>query len=88
MRETLEEEALHKIRKGELSVRKASATFAIPKTTLLDKVSGRCSDYAKSGPPGVLSDDEERLLVEWLINMSKIWYGQTRQQLSMVVKKF
>ncbi|CAG2246721.1 unnamed protein product [Mytilus edulis] len=41
---------------------------------------------ARSGPSPVLFDSEEEMLVHWVIDMAKIGYGQTRQQLLYTVK--
>ena len=41
---------------------------------------------ARSGPPPILTKDEEAELVEWVINMNRIGYGRTKDQLNLTVK--
>ncbi|CAG2225331.1 unnamed protein product [Mytilus edulis] len=69
-----------------MSIRSASRQYNVPKTTSIDKLNGRSSLQARSGPSPVLFDSEEEMLVHWVIDMAKIGYGQTRQQLLYTVK--
>ncbi|KAJ8046390.1 Jerky protein-like-like [Holothuria leucospilota] len=79
-------ECIKKIQQGELGVKAASREYSIPKTTLLDKLSGRRPIISTQGPPPVLSSEEELKLVRWILHMSKIGYGQTRHELCATVK--
>ena len=81
------EMAVEKIQLGEISVQEASRTYEIPKTTLLDKVHGRSPLQARQGPSPILTDKEESELVTWFIQMSKIGYGRSKQELALMVKK-
>lgn len=81
------EKALHRIKKGEISIRKASAIYSIPKTTILDRTSGRISVRATPEAKTVLRKGEEDELVDWLKGMARIGYGQSRAQLQDVVKR-
>lgn len=63
-----------------VSVRKASETYNVPRSTLSDRVSGRVLPGAKSGPPKVLTDEEEEELVSFLSRLSDIGYPKTRKQ--------
>ncbi|CAC5414167.1 unnamed protein product [Mytilus coruscus] len=66
-----------------MSIRSASRQYNVPKTTIIDKLNGRSCLQAISGPnPG----SEEEMLVQWVIDMAKIGYGQTKQQLLYTVK--
>ncbi|XP_071840675.1 uncharacterized protein [Apostichopus japonicus] len=80
-------EALNKIQNGGNSVRATSKQYNIPKTTLLDKLSGRRPVYTTQGPKPVMTPEEETWLEKWLLSMSKIGYGQTRRELCLTVKK-
>jgi hypothetical protein len=62
--------ALEEVQRG-MSVRKAAATYNIPRTTLLDLKNGLYSVHAKSGPATVLTEQEEALLSEWLIELCR-----------------
>ena len=63
-----------------VSVRKASETYNVPRSTLSDRVSGHVLPGAKSGPPKVLTDEEEEELVSFLSRLSDIGYPKTRKQ--------
>jgi hypothetical protein len=76
-----------KKKKAILSQRGASRRYNVPKSTIIDKHYGKSSLHSRSGPKSVLSETDENIIVEWLINMAKIGYGQTRQQLLSAVKK-
>ena len=41
----------------------------------------------RHGPSPVLTEEEESELVSWVIKMAKIGYGQTRIQVTEMVKK-
>ncbi|CAC5367642.1 unnamed protein product [Mytilus coruscus] len=69
-----------------MSIRSASRQYNDPKTTIIDKLNGRSSLQARSGPNPVLYECEEEMLVHWVIDMAKIGYGQTKQQLLYTVK--
>ena len=77
--------ALAAVRNG-MSKKRASIVFQVPRTTLLDKLAGRVPEKARSGPSPVLTMSEERVLVEYLILMSKIGYPMTRKDLVNEVK--
>ncbi|VDI22166.1 Hypothetical predicted protein [Mytilus galloprovincialis] len=78
--------AVQMVENKAMSIRSASRQYNVPKTTIIDKLNGRSSLQARSGPSPVLFDSEEEMLVHWVIDMAKIGYGQTRQQLLYTVK--
>ncbi|CAG2228145.1 unnamed protein product [Mytilus edulis] len=78
--------AVQMVESKAMSIRSASRQYNVPKTTIIDKLNGRSSLQARSGPSPVLFDSEEEMLVHWVIDMAKIGYGQTRQQLLYTVK--
>ena len=70
-----------------LSLRKAGELYGVPKSTLSDYVQGKVEVGRRRGPPTILSNAEENMLVDWAIEMSKIGYGRTRQQVCEIVKQ-
>ena len=76
--------ALEDVRYGKCSFREAETKYGIPKSTLNDYTTGKVEI---GRPPPVLKKDEEQYLVQWAIEMNKIGYGQTRRQISEMVKK-
>ncbi|XP_050400998.1 uncharacterized protein LOC126817869 [Patella vulgata] len=67
-----------------MSVRKAAIAYGIPKSTLHDKLKEKTPLIPI--PRTILSPDEENILAEWVINMSKIGYGRTKCELLAKVK--
>ncbi|CAC5358555.1 unnamed protein product [Mytilus coruscus] len=78
--------AVQMVENKSMSIRSASRQYNVPKTTIIDKLNGRSSLQARSGPNPVLYECEEEILVHWVIDMAKIGYGQTKQQLLYTVK--
>lgn len=74
------DEAIQAINNG-MSVNKASKTFRIPRTTLKDKIHGRYPVHCKIGAPPILSDEEEKILVNWILNENKRMFPVTKAQL-------
>ena len=58
------------------TIRRAADEFGVLKSTLYDRVSGRISSGARSGPPCYLNDQEEIELVNFLIGCSKIGFAK------------
>ena len=58
------------------TIRRAAEEFGVPKSTLYDRVSGRISFGARSGPPRYLTDQEEKELVSFLIGCAKIGFAK------------
>ena len=59
---------------GTLSVRRAAARYDIPSSTLHDRISGKVSVGAVSGPPHYLDKEEEKKLVEFLLGCAEVGY--------------
>ena len=70
-----------------MGYKKASMTFNVPKSTIFDKVKGNTPMNCTSGTHPVLNVEEEGRLADWMIDMSKIGYGRTRQELLDTVQK-
>ena len=66
---------------NDMSIRKASQSFGVPKSTLMDRLHGRVSlDVVKSGPLPLFSDEQEALLTGHLKTMAEVGYGYSRQE--------
>lgn len=82
------EEALTKIRVNGMSVRKASITYKIPRSTLGDILNGRVPEHSrKMGPDTVLTEAEEKRLVEWCIALAKCGFPRRNEDLLQAVHK-
>ena len=58
--------------RGEISIRRASLEFNIPKSTLNDKLTGKTPvDAGRVGPPSMLTTDEEEALVKYIKSSSR-----------------
>ena len=79
--------AVEAVRSSKLSLRKASLQYGIPKSTLSLYVAGKLKVGAKCGPTSILTAEEEQKLVDYVVHMSKIGYGCTRDQLLEIVHK-
>ncbi|KAJ8315567.1 hypothetical protein KUTeg_007717 [Tegillarca granosa] len=66
-----------------LSLRAAARKYGIPVQTLRDRVTGRISlSCSTPGRSPVLDIEEETRLVEHLVNVSRLGYGLTRQEIT------
>lgn len=75
--------ALNRIEEG-LSIHRASKLFNIPRGTIPNRLHGRNKRNVRE-PRSILSDEEEKLIVEWVLsNQEK---GQ-KQDIQAVVKEF
>ena len=72
---------------GGMTVRRAAEVHGIPKTTLLDYVSGRTLLGTKSGRPTLLTPEEERDLVAFLLKSASIGFAKTRKQVMAMVER-
>ena len=80
------DKALLMMKEERMSFREAALAYGIPKSTLHDHYLGKVKG-TKRGPATVLSEAEESMLVEWALEMAKIGYGRTREQISEMVKR-
>ena len=62
------------MRAKELSICRASRQYAIPKATLIKKLVTNQDTIGKSGPPTVLSAEEEAMIVTWVMEKERIGY--------------
>ena len=75
------------VQSGAMSLRKAAISYGVPKSTLSYKLHGRTAMEFRQGPRTVLFAEEEEKIASWAINMSRIGYGRTRQELLSTVQK-
>ena len=61
--------------------------YNVPKSTLLDKLTGRVAFGSKSGPESYLSASEEEELVAFIENCSDIGYSQSKKQVIALVQQ-
>lgn len=81
-------DALFEIRENNVSVRKASRIYGVPKTTLHDRLSGRIAEKPrKMGPPPVLNEAEEKAIVEWCVNLAKSGFPRKMDDVLNTVQK-
>ena len=57
---------------GKLSVRGASMKYGIPRSTIHDHASLKMKKVSHPGPSPVLTSEEERELVQWVIKVAEI----------------
>ena len=71
-----------------ISIRQAAEEFNVPKSTLGDRISGRTLHGAKSGRSKYLSDEEEDILVKFLLKCASIGYPRSRKEVIALVQWF
>ncbi|KAJ8304124.1 hypothetical protein KUTeg_017707 [Tegillarca granosa] len=72
------------IQAQQISLRKASKVYGIPRSTLSDKVNYKTP--IKPSKRTILTEAEETRLVGWISEMSRIGFGRTKQELLTTVK--
>ncbi|KAH3885873.1 hypothetical protein DPMN_009871 [Dreissena polymorpha] len=74
-------EAYQAVLEDGISVEKAAKMFAVPITTLKDRVMGRVDiDVLRSGPHTLFTLDQEAFLASHLQTMAEVGYGYSRQE--------
>ncbi|XP_045768675.1 tigger transposable element-derived protein 1-like [Maniola jurtina] len=80
--------ALDEVRDNKKSIRQICKDYGIPKTTILDKLSGRRPDgVKKSGPEPALGIEGEKKIVAWLLDISKCGFPVKKNELLDTVQK-
>ena len=80
------QKACQDVYKGQ-AVRRVALNYGIPKSTLHDRISGKVTLGAKSGPPSYLSAEEEDELVSFLNGCSSIGYARSKKQTITLVQR-
>ena len=78
--------AMKAVEAGEMGRNRAALEFGVPPSTLKDRLTGRVKHGTKPGPTPYLNPEEEKELVEFLLNCSKMGYGKTRGQVLKTVE--
>ena len=81
------EEAIKRVKEKEITLRKASLQYGIPKSTLSLYVNEKLQPGSRRGPASILTQEEEEKLVEYAAHMAQIGYGCTREQILDIVVK-
>ena len=79
--------AVNSVKSKSMDYLKASKLYHVPRSTIFDKVHEKSEIGCRQGPNTVLTPTEEDRLATWLIDMSKIGYGRSRQELIETVQK-
>ncbi len=72
--------AVDSVIKENRSLREASRLYNVPLESLRRRVNGSVPLYCRPGPPTVLTDEEEKLLAEYLIKMADMGFGLSRER--------
>jgi len=78
--------AVEAVENGSMGINRAAITHGVPRTTLKDRLSGRVVHGTKMGPKCYLTHEEEKELVDFLVNCSKMGYGKTRNEVLKIVE--
>ena len=70
-----------------MSLRKASELYGVPRSTISDKKTGKRPLDATKGPECILGEETEKRLADWVLQMCRIGYGQTKPDLMLKVTK-
>lgn len=81
------QQAVDCLKEGVMGRNAASKHFGIPKTTLTDIMHKRCKVGGKPGPKTILSDEEETLIVKWIISCQEIALPVSRKHLQNTIQK-
>ena len=70
---------MRRVERKELSINAASRVYGIPRVTLQRRL--HHGIVQTPGPSTILSDEEETLLVNWILDNAKRGFGQTRDEI-------
>jgi hypothetical protein len=76
--------AIMAVKRGIMGLRQAARAHNIPPSSLYDHLTGKIKKR-KRGPQGVLSQEEEALVVEWILETQEEGHSVTIQQLKLKV---
>lgn len=79
--------AVDAVKSKSMGYLKASNVFKVPRPTIFDKVKEKSVINCHTGLNTTLSVNEEKRLADWLVDMSKIGYGRSKQELLDIVQK-
>lgn len=70
-----------------MTVRRAAEEFAVPRSTLHDRVSGKVQYGCKSGPRRYLNSTEEMELANFITGCASLGYSRTKKQIIEAVQR-
>lgn len=73
------EEAYKSVKSEGMSLREAARAYNVPVETLRRRVAGIVSLDCRSGPPIVVTSEEEAHLAEYCVTMADMGFGLTRE---------
>ena len=79
-------QAMETVKCGYMGMNRAAIEHGVPRTTLKDRLSGRVIHGTNIGPKPYLTQEEEKQLVEFLVNCYKMGYGKTRGEVLKIVE--
>ena len=69
------------------SVRRAAEEYNVPKSTLGDRITGKVLPGAHSGPPRLLTDQEEEHLATFLLQCASVGYPRSRLEVIAMIQR-
>ena len=81
------EKAVKAVHTGDLTLRKASLMYNVPRSTLHDRVSGRIAMDSRPGRQPFLTMEEEEELVSFLLKCATIGYAHTRKEVLILMRR-
>lgn len=83
------EDALREIKDSRITIRQASRQYKIPRGTLQNRIHNRTKQSLnRSGPPSVLSIQEEEEIIVWLNEHARKGFPRRPDDLKFLVKEF
>ncbi|XP_053399613.1 uncharacterized protein LOC123560449 isoform X3 [Mercenaria mercenaria] len=74
-------DAYNAVQEGTMTIRRACKVFAVPKSTLCDRLHGKIDiDVVQSGTPPLFSQEQEAFLANHVKVMADVGYGYSRQE--------
>ena len=80
------EQVMNAVLNEGMSIRHAAEHYAVPKSTLGDRISGRVLPGSTSGPRRILNDEEEEELVAFLCRCASVGLSKSRKELLALVQ--
>ena len=80
------QKAYEAVRDKKMTLRQASETFGVAKSTLHDRLSGKVLFGSRSGPPRLLTQNEEEALVTFLVHCASVGYPRSRKDVLVIVQ--
>lgn len=80
-------EAIDKVKSGEMSIYRAHRTYNVPRTTIKNHVDGKSTSF-RIGRPPLLSEHQEKLLLDLVIQLAEWGYPLEREEFKSTAKYF